>query len=271
MTSTARLLRIPVLLAASLVLGQGASRAEDRNLKPNYDYVVEVDGRIDKGWQVLSPHQMRSRLLLISPNGGPNLLVYVSEKAVRPVDHQLIMKRPDGSLDILAGAVSRSLVLPLAASGSTASFTLEGRTIALKPRPPLIGPHTVEDLVSDRPNFGVEMNTYEPDKEIVSFLKGYPKPTEIEVFFGSWCSVCEAWVPKFLKSLEASGNAKIQVHLIGVSREFQEDQEIAKKKGIRGIPTFIIRQEGVEVGRIVGAPEKGTVEGAVAEVLRARS
>jgi hypothetical protein len=44
-----------------------------------------------------------------------------------------------------------------------------------------------------------------------------------------------------------------------------------RRKGLRGLPTFIIMQEGIEVGRIVGAPEKGTVEAAVADVLRAKA
>ena len=68
-----------------------------------------------------------------------------------------------------------------------------------------------------------------------------------------------------------ASNSKIQCNLIGVARDFSTDQSLAKNKGIRGLPTFIIRQNGIEVGRIVGAPDKGTVEAALADVLRAKS
>lgn len=262
--------RLGIAVAASIVLVSTPVRAEDRNLRPIYDYVVEVDGKVDKGWQAMAGEQ-RSRLFLLAPGGGTVVLVSVPDKSVRAVDRSLILKHPDGSLDVLAGAVSSSLMLPLTVNGAEASFAMQGSSITLKPRPPLLGPHSVEELVQDRPNFGQGIRSYQPDASIVSFLKGYQKQTEIEIFFGSWCPVCENWVPKFLKSVEVSGNSKIQVRLIGVSRDFSNDQNLAKQKGIRGLPTFIIRQDGVEVGRIVGAPREGTVEAAVADVLKAKS
>lgn len=265
MRASARLAALAALLAVPTF-----SHAEDRNLKPNYDYVVEVNGALEKGWQVMSPEQ-RNRIFLIAATGSNALLVSIAEKAVRPVDRSMILKHPDGTLDVLAGAVSATLPLPLTVKGATATFDFQGTTIELKPRPPLLGPHTVEELVLDRPAFGEGIKNYQPESSAVSFLKEYSKPTEIEVYFGSWCSVCEAWVPKFLKSVQMCGNSRIQVHLFGVSRDFSNDQTIARQKGVRGLPTFIIRQEGIEVGRIVGAPPAGTLEAAIAEVLRAKS
>ena len=244
--------------------------AEERGLKPIYDYVVEVSGVTDNNWKVYAPEQ-KNRLLLISPPGDLALLVVLAEKAVRPVDRTLMMTKSDGSIDLLAGAASTTRIIPLEVKGATAGFTVDGRPLALKPRPALLGLHTLQDLVSDRPSFGEGIRKYQPESGVVSFLKSYAKPTEIEVYFGSWCPVCEAWVPRFLKSIQQAGNSHLDVKLFGVPKDFSNDQEIAKKKGIRGLPTFIIRQEGIEVGRIVGAPEKGTLEAAVADVLRAKS
>ena len=259
-------LALGVLLAAF-----SAARAEDRGLKPNYDFVVDINGVTDKGWKMMSPPQNKTRILLVSPLGDQALLVSIADKSVRPVDRLMVKNNPDGTTDLLAGGVSATRIIPLVANGSGATFVSDGRTFMLKPRPPLLGPHTVEDLVSDRPNFGEGIKTYQPEAAAVSFLKSYDKPTEIEVFFGSWCPVCENWVPKFLKSVQQAGNSKIQVSLIGVSRDFSTDQNLAKAKGVRGLPTFIVRQNGIEVGRLVGAPESGTIEAALTGMLKNRS
>jgi thiol-disulfide isomerase/thioredoxin len=259
-------LALSVLLAAL-----SAARAEDRGLKPSYDFVVDINGVTDKGWKMMSPPQNKTRILLVSPLADQALLVSIADKSVRPVDRLMIKNNPDGTADILAGGVSSTRIIPLIANGSGATFVSDGRSFMLKPRPPLLGPHSVEDLVTDRPNFGEGIKSYQPESSAVSYLKSYEKPTEIEVFFGSWCPVCENWVPKLLKSLQQAGNSKIQVNLIGVSRDFSTDQNLAKAKGVRGLPTFIVRQNGIEVGRLVGAPESGTLEAALAGMLRNRS
>jgi thiol-disulfide isomerase/thioredoxin len=255
---------LALLLAAT---AGGALFADDRGLKPFYDFVVEVGGVVDPGWKMYAPAQ-KTKILLVSPSKDQYFMLSVSEKAARPVDRSLTKMNADGSIDALAGSVSTTRIIPLVQSGSSISFSLDTRTIALKPRPPLVGPHSLSELISDRPTFGEGIQKYQPEAAAVSYLKAYSKPTEIEVFFGSWCSVCEAWVPKFLKSLNEAGNAKIQYQLIGVAHDYQE---AAKNEGVRGLPTFIIRQNGVEVGRIVGAPQTGTVEGALADVLRSKS
>ena|GEM_PF-542793 len=248
-----------------------AARAEDRGLKPSYDFVIDINGVVDKGWKMFSPPTNKTRILLVSPLGDQVMLVSISDKSVRPVDRLMVKTNGDGTTDILAGGISATRIIPLVANGAGAAFVADGRTFTLKARPPLLGPHSVEELVTDRPNFGEGIKSYQPEASAVSFLKSYDKPTEIEVFFGSWCPVCEAWVPKFVKSLQQAGNSKIQLNLIGVSRDFSTDQNLAKAKGVRGLPTFIIRQNGIEVGRLVGAPESGTIEAALAGVLKNRS
>ena len=272
------MMRRPYLrfLPVALVLGALLTdfpliRAEERGLKPSYDFVIDINGVVDKAWKIYSPPTNKTKMLLVSPLGDQALLVTISEKGVRPVDRLMVKRNPDGTADVLAGGVSSTRLIPLVTNGAGATFTSEGRTFMLKPRPPLLGPHTVDDLISDRPNFGEEIKSYPPEQAVVSFLKSYEKPTEIEVFFGSWCPVCETWVPKFVKSLQQAGNSKIHLNLIGVSRDFSTDQNVAKAKNVRGLPTFIIRQNGVEVGRLVGAPGSGTIEAALADILKSRT
>src|SRR5262245_58361404 len=88
------------LVALAAVLASGRALAEDRNLKPVYDFVVEIDGVVDKGWQVLAGQQ-KTRLLLISPPGDQACMVSIADKSVRPADTSLLMKK-DGAVDVLA-------------------------------------------------------------------------------------------------------------------------------------------------------------------------
>ncbi len=255
---------------ASALLAFSVLLAEDRGLKPVYDFVVDVDGVVDKGWRVLAGQQ-KNRLLLMSPPGDQALMVSFPEKSVRPADTKLLLKH-DGVVDVLAGGLSATRILPLTIAGPTASFTVDGRTFTLKSRPPLLGPHSVDDLVNDRPDFGEGIKTYKPDAAAVAFLKGYEKATEVEIFFGSWCPVCEVLVPKLIKSFQVAGNSRLQMNLFGVAHDFAQNGDLVKAKGIRGLPTFIIRQDGVEIGRIVGAPKDGApVEGALVDLLKAKS
>src|SRR5262245_42558460 len=257
--------------AGALFVSLVAALAEDRGMKPSYDFVVDIDGVVDKAWKMMSPPNLKTRMLLVSPLGDQALLVSISDKSVRPVDRMMIKNNPDGSADILAGGVPATRIIPLVASGAGASFAVDARTFTLNPRPPLLGPHTVQDLVTDRPSLGDGLNRYRPEAAAVSYRQSSDTPTEVEGFFGSWRPVCEACVPKFLKAVQEAGSTKIQVSLIGVSRDFNTDQNLAKAKGSRGLPTFIIRQNGIEVGRLVGAPESGTLEAALAGVLKNRS
>jgi thiol-disulfide isomerase/thioredoxin len=252
------------------VLVLSAARAEDRNLKPSYDWVIEIDGVVDKGWKIYTGAQ-KTRMLLMSPPGDQALMVLVSERSVRPADTKLI-RRHENMVDCLAGCLSATRILPLTLNGSAASFSHNGRAVTVKPRPALVGALSVADLLSDRPNISEAMDAYQPEGASVSFLRDYAKPTEVEIFFGTWCPVCEAWLPKLLKSMQAADNSKISMNLHGLPKDFSSEQELAKQKGIRGLPTFIIRQGGVEIGRIVGAPKDGaTIEGSVVDVLRAKS
>src|SRR5262249_59283312 len=170
-----------VLALAALLAACAAARAEDRGLKPNYDFVVDINGVTDKGWKMMSPPQNKTRILLVSPLGDQALLVSIADKSVRPVDRLMVKSNPNGTTDILAGGVSATRIIPLVANGSGATFVSDARTFMLKPRPPLLGPHSVEDLVSDRPNFGEGIKSYQPEAAAVSLLKSYDKPTQIHV------------------------------------------------------------------------------------------
>lgn len=64
-------------------------------------------------------------------------------------------------------------------------------------------------------------------------------------FYAEWCGPCKAMKPTLDKFEESSNVPLVKVNV-------DEESEIAKKYGIRGIPCFILMEDGAEVSKKVG-------------------
>ena len=84
-------------------------------------------------------------------------------------------------------------------------------------------------------------------KTFVERLKNHPRPIVIDVW-ATWCSPCRAIEPD-MRRLTQQYKDRVDVWKINVD----EEKEIARALGVRGIPTLIIFNDGKELGRIVGA------------------
>jgi thioredoxin 2 len=67
-------------------------------------------------------------------------------------------------------------------------------------------------------------------------------------FWAAWCAPCKMMAPVFER---AAGMLEPHVRLAKVNTE--EEQELARRYGIRGIPTVILFKDGAEAGRLAGA------------------
>ena len=73
-------------------------------------------------------------------------------------------------------------------------------------------------------------------------------PTEGKIlldFYADWCGPCKAMGPTLDKFQDASSVQLIKVNV-------DENQELAKQYGIRGIPCFVYLETGVTKGTAVG-------------------
>ena len=84
-------------------------------------------------------------------------------------------------------------------------------------------------------------------KTFAEKLKTHPRPIVIDVW-ATWCSPCRAIEPD-MRRLTQQYKDRVDVWKINVD----EEKEIARALGVRGIPTLIIFNSGKELGRIVGA------------------
>jgi thioredoxin 1 len=78
-------------------------------------------------------------------------------------------------------------------------------------------------------------------------LKSHPRPVVVDVW-ATWCNPCRVIEPD-LRRLSQQYKDRVDVWKVNVD----EDKEIARALGVRGIPTLIIFNSGRELGRIVGA------------------
>lgn len=85
------------------------------------------------------------------------------------------------------------------------------------------------------------------------------KITEVEVYLGTWCGDSKRWVPRFIKLWDALGLRRSQLTLTGlydfVDGKYKQGPNAEEKnKDIHRVPTFIFKQNGKEIARIVEFP-----------------
>ncbi len=77
---------------------------------------------------------------------------------------------------------------------------------------------------------------------------------EITVIVGTWCTDCHHHVGKFIALMEAKSKLLWKVNYIAVDRKKQDPDGLAAAYEFTKVPTFIIKKEGREVGRIEEKP-----------------
>ena len=82
-------------------------------------------------------------------------------------------------------------------------------------------------------------------------------------FWAPWCGPCKAMAPQFEKATAA---LEPQVRLAKVNTD--DEQELAARFRIQGIPTMILFHRGKEIARQSGAMNASGIEGWVQQALR---
>ena len=127
--------------------------------------------------------------------------------------------------------------------------------------PVLVGVTTrqaIEEAVPGWPEATAEADLFEED---AGALAGVPPGADVTVFLGTWCSDSRREVPRFWRALDQaqrSGRSlPFEVEYVAVDREKEEPAERIGPAGVEYVPTFIVRRDGQEVGRIVESSPGG--------------
>jgi thioredoxin 2 len=74
-------------------------------------------------------------------------------------------------------------------------------------------------------------------------------------FWAPWCGPCQAMAPQFERAA-----SRLEPHLRLAKVNTDEQQELAQRFGIRGIPTMILFHHGREVARQSGTMDSNRIE-----------
>ncbi len=119
----------------------------------------------------------------------------------------------------------------------------------------ILGKTVLPDILHYFDDWKDEADKSSLNPEQVTALKRIERKLEIDCYLGTWCGDSRRGVPPFMKALEAAGNPKLTVRLIGVNRDKFDPEFTAPEKGIERVPTFLINENGVEIGRLIEFPE----------------
>ena len=130
----------------------------------------------------------------------------------------------------------------------------------------LIGPLTREAILEALPEWAHEAAAYLPDPEIIARFHDFERPIVIRVVIGTWCPDCRRHLTAFFRLIELADNPVISVEYFGVSRDKLQPEDIVRDNRIERVPTFIVLEEGHEIGRIIEHP-RTTIEADLADIL----
>lgn len=142
------------------------------------------------------------------------------------------------------------------------------QTLVVAPHQGMNGPTPVAELFHAVPSWQRRAAAYAPDPEAVETLRSHDREIEVTVALGTWCGDSRNYVPKLIKSLEEAGNSRIRLDLMAIHRSFTQPSDFIRGQQVTNVPTVIVRQAGVEIGRIVETPGSASIETDLAAILR---
>lgn len=163
-------------------------------------------------------------------------------------------------------------------SGVLLSACTSNRSPRPTPAPPdAVGVLTRADILKAVPAWADVIASSEIDLDVVQALGRVPPGAEVDVFLGTWCGDSKREVSRLLRVLETLGSEiPFQLRLIGVDRDKEQPLQLLAGKDILYVPTFIVRRDGREVGRVVESASQtierdllGLLDGSLRGILTA--
>ncbi len=190
--------------------------------------------------------------LVVPGNGDEAFLLNLPTHAVLSLPRDSILWN-DEKLPVpdLAGALDMGGFL---VEEGVVAFHVDGIELAVRPEPPLVGEVSLQRLHASKPDYVYTAGRYEPDPKVVAAVRDVRIPTEVAVFFGTWCVTCKQYLPEFMKIMEEAANPDIHVRYFGVSEDQLDPKDALKSYRNSATPAFIVLQGGREIGRIEHDP-----------------
>jgi len=130
------------------------------------------------------------------------------------------------------------------------------KTDSLKNKPMLVG-ECSRKVLSDSAFsewFNTEYDNYTPDTNYIEGLKSKISGKSISIIMGTWCSDSRREVPRFIRILDTIGFPESCLKMYALDRKKKSNSAYTDSLDIQFVPTIIIYDTGVEIGRIIETP-----------------
>jgi hypothetical protein len=98
--------------------------------------------------------------------------------------------------------------------------------------------------------FNAGYTNYEPNASALDALRKLPPGTTFIAFGGSWCEDTQKLLPQFIKVTDLCRIPRSSITVYFLSRNKTSPEGFESQYGIFNTPTFIILNNGREIGRI---------------------
>lgn len=236
-----------LLVLALLVIFPGIVQAQTGFIADS-TWIVEIDGAPSDAevYRAQSPAAM----LVMSEKLPEPVMLMLGAGSVNGVQLMKVARQEDGSVNVLANPFTRSFG-SYQVDGAGVTFSVDEHSVAILPKPPLLGLQPAAALVEHDNGYGHRRDAYSPDGVQVATLATAPAAT-VKVFFGSWCPACAQLVPRLLAVEEALGEAAVNFEYYGLPRPPFSDDPEAERYDIEQVPTVVLLRNGRAITKLVG-------------------
>ena len=262
-----RTVSFPLALAACLALS-GAAIAQDdlRGFQLVGDYQLFLQGQEAPDAQLYLSRAAGAFLVVADGLPSP-VLLSARNQMTRKV--QLLKISPAGqdTLDLLPGALFGP-AMPFRQIPKGLEFAVDGVLAQLRQRPSWAGEATLAELYAHEPGYRRDASSYESNPTAVAEVAELGAGVEVRVVFGSWCHVCERFMPRGLKVHEELEDSPVRFTYYGLGDDNPWGDAEVDRLGVKELPTAIVYRDGREIGRFAGGPGWTQPETSLLNILR---
>jgi thiol-disulfide isomerase/thioredoxin len=246
------LARLSAALTAAALLAAGAALAQAPLFVPGGDLDLYVGGVLDPAARIFeSPPD--AAVLVVSDRLPSPVILHVRSRGVEAVPTARLQQTDRGLVLQRGEALARLGTFEVVKTDVT--FKHGSVDAILRPKPSLVGSHTLPELYEHTPKYKADAAAYSPDPAIVSQLRSVGGDYHVKFVFGSWCAVCKQYLPRGLAVVEALSGAPIQFEYFGLPLEDPWNTPEVKRLEVKSLPTAIVYRGDQEIGRFAGAED----------------
>ncbi len=254
------------MIACLTVAGAAGAQEDLRGFQLAGDYQLFLQGQEAPDAQLYLSRTAGAFLVVADGLPSPVLLSARSQMT-RKVQLLKISPAGEDTLDLLPGALFGP-PMPFRQIPKGLEFEVDGVLAQLRQRPSWAGEATLADLYAHEPGYRRDASSYQSNPEAVAEAAALGAGIEVRVVFGSWCHVCERFMPRGLKVHEELQESPVRFTYYGLGDDNPWGDAEVDRLGVTELPTAIVYRNGKEIGRYAGGPGWTHPEVSLLNILR---